>query len=78
VIRFHGTGRHETPAGAVTVNEQTQLHEDIRAGLEAYAKLPLKDRLDRLRRIGILTAELTLSERYGGTTAKPAPEPAGR
>lgn len=48
------------------MNAQIQLHDDIRAGLEAHAKLPLEERLERLREIGILNADLQLSERYGG------------
>lgn len=53
-----------------SMNQQAQLHEDIRSGLEAHSKLPLKERLARLREIGILTADLQLSERYGGEPAK--------
>lgn len=48
------------------MDPQAQLHKDIRAGLEAFAKLPLQQRLERLRDIGILNADLELSERYGG------------
>jgi hypothetical protein len=51
------------------MNAQTQLHEDIRQGLAAHARLSLKERLLRLRDIGILTDELVLSERYGGEPA---------